>query len=334
MKTNMSYDLINYTLRPKKQIERKIFIELINKVQTVLNLNIGNYRYLGFGSIYYQDFIMFHKFLNINKMTSIDSSNATKRFNFNKPYDFIEFHNAKSTDFISRINYKENLLTWLDYDSIFYFHKYNKVTEKFICNINKTVFDDIALIYSKSKINDIFALSINIKMNFIKEVMQNFENDFQLYLPSTFAQMSIKHKEEYFSSIVQQILINKFIEIAKHRDLKFTKLFSFEYADGAPMYTLGGIFEDKNNLTDFSSIQDNLLNKDIKSVTKINVPLLTFKEKYYLDSKIKEILGSLKNKNKLETLAKNLDFEIDDLEKLEHYANFYKYYPQYFEGLM
>jgi len=55
-----SFEKINYIFRPKKQIERKILIELFQKIQNTLNINISEYQYIGLGSIYYYDFILFH----------------------------------------------------------------------------------------------------------------------------------------------------------------------------------------------------------------------------------------------------------------------------------
>ena len=65
-----SFENVNYNVRLKKQIERKIIVETLQKLNAIMD--IPNYHYLGFGSIYFSDFILFHKYLNINRMTSID----------------------------------------------------------------------------------------------------------------------------------------------------------------------------------------------------------------------------------------------------------------------
>ena len=95
---NKSYEKINYFLRPKKQIERKLIIETFQKISNVVE--ISKYHYFGFGSIYFADFILFHKLLNIQKMTSIDDKEDDKdRFLFNKPYGFIDFQISDINDF-------------------------------------------------------------------------------------------------------------------------------------------------------------------------------------------------------------------------------------------
>lgn len=102
-----SFEYINYMFRPKKQIERKIIIEILQELEKEISLS--KYLYIGFGSIYYYDFILFHKMLNINKFLSIDDKSTIKRFNFNRPYDFISFENRISTDFLNEHDWKKIL---------------------------------------------------------------------------------------------------------------------------------------------------------------------------------------------------------------------------------
>ena len=97
-----SFQKINYLLRPNKQIERKIFIEIIRSLEHKFNFNIENSTYIGMGSIYYYDFLLFHKYLKIRNLISIDDKTQFKeRFKFNLPYDYIDFFNLKTTEFLS-----------------------------------------------------------------------------------------------------------------------------------------------------------------------------------------------------------------------------------------
>ena len=109
-----SFEYVNYMLRPKKQIERKIITEIFQELKKEISLS--EYLYIGFGSIYYYDFILFHKMLNMNNLLSIDDKSTKKRFTFNRPYDFISFKNKRSTDFLSEYDWKQNTVLWLDYD--------------------------------------------------------------------------------------------------------------------------------------------------------------------------------------------------------------------------
>jgi len=83
-----SYEKVNYLLRLRKQIERKIIIEMLQKLSK--EIQVDKYHYIGFGSVYFADFILFHKYLHINDMTSLERDRKKrKRFGFNLPYKFI-----------------------------------------------------------------------------------------------------------------------------------------------------------------------------------------------------------------------------------------------------
>ena len=45
---------------------------------------------MGFGSAYYVDFVMFHKYLFIENMVCVEWSEIPKRMRFNKPFNFIK----------------------------------------------------------------------------------------------------------------------------------------------------------------------------------------------------------------------------------------------------
>jgi hypothetical protein len=111
------------------------------------------------------------------------------------------------------------------------------------------------------------------------------------------------------------------------------------------MYTLGGIFSQSQ---DVPSLKNPYIRNN-NEILDIDIPLITYKEKFYLDSKISEIkaqlqqlkrdlengnieLGSNKEKN---FISKKLSLEIElSLQDLKGYVEYYKYYPQYYEGLI
>ncbi|MEK0337376.1 MAG: hypothetical protein QQN41_08080, partial [Nitrosopumilus sp.] len=111
-----SFGKINYLLRPKKQIERKISIEILQELQQI-DHDFEDFQYIGMGSIYYYDYILFHKYLKIKKYISFDDKAIPYRFEYNKPYDFIDFKNVHSTEFLENFTFDSNIIIWLDYDS-------------------------------------------------------------------------------------------------------------------------------------------------------------------------------------------------------------------------
>ncbi|WP_220766175.1 O-methyltransferase, partial [Shewanella sp. MBTL60-112-B2] len=110
-----SGDVINYSVRPAKFVERKVIRDML------INLNrfvpISDYKYIGFGSKYFADFSLFHKTLHINDMVSIegDVENHEKYF-FNKPFECIDVIMGMSNDALPKIEYNKKFIPWLDYD--------------------------------------------------------------------------------------------------------------------------------------------------------------------------------------------------------------------------
>lgn len=332
MNKKYSFDKINYLLRPKKQIERKIFIDILNVYQNRCGLNLSDYNYIGMGSIFYYDFILFHKFLNITKMKSIDNSVLKKRFEFNKPYEFVKFYNQKSTEFLKEFKKDSNFIIWLDYD----FGMFDKESNSF----NTLFEDDIALVVEKAGKKDFFLITIDIKLPKILTVKEN--NEFRKELLISLERYlspelnDIKYiNDEYYAKVVQSVVVNIIEDKIKNKqNLNFYKLFSFEYNDGTPMLTIGGVFDESNKSQELMKNEKFIRIDD--RIVDIDVPILTYREKLCLDQQIKQHFshGKLKKKD-IKDIIKTIDFDLDNVEKsIESYLTYYKYYPQYYEGII
>ena len=332
-KNEPSFKAINYMFRPKKQIERKMLIEFLQSIQYELNTNISEYQYIGLGSIYYYDFILFHKYLNIRDMISLDNKEYPKRFEFNKPFDFIKFNNISTTEVLLNNELDKKSFIWFDYDSSLISHNWGR--DKTLSSLsNKGIFNDIQIITNKSKELDLFVLTVNMKIYeaFFSspKFKDNLINEYDEYLSEQYKQVEEITFENY-PLIIQNIIINIFKNNEKFHPTKFRKLFSFIYQDNAPMYTIGGIFSE-NELSDKLIKKNSFFETDENKFVDINVPLLTYCEKMKLD---KNILNIKKNLNPLneEEIIKLLEFEIEPCE-LKNYLNYYRYYPQYYEGII
>ena len=81
-----SFTRFNYLVRPSKQVERKLFIEAFHRL-AVGGFAWSDYIYVGLGSVYFADFILFHKYLYINRMICVEAESIPKRMRFNRPFD-------------------------------------------------------------------------------------------------------------------------------------------------------------------------------------------------------------------------------------------------------
>lgn len=322
-----SFEKINYLLRPKKQIERKISIEILQELQHLVP-QFEDFRYIGMGSIYYYDYILFHKYLKFKKYTSLDNKPIPNRFEFNKPYDFIDFQNVLSTDFLENFKYDSNIIIWLDYDSY----------------LNRDILDDFAILSRKCNKNDIVIFTLNVTCPKLIEMRKQVMEPFAEYFSQKYQPLNKFLTEPKFSYLYQDICLNYFAYKCISRNLKFNKFYAIEYADNASMLTIAGIMDETDevvrNLT-HSCVRIN------EQIVAIKVPNLTYKEKFYLDSRIDQIKNSV---DKIAHMIEKQQISADDekefvrnelgmefelsIEDLKQYAEYYKYYPQYYEGVI
>lgn len=313
-------DKINYSIRPSKQIERKLIINKLSDLKKY-NIHIGSYKYIGFGSFYFIDFIMFHKFLKINEMTTIERGEIPKRIEFNKPFDFIEVKMCPFSDFIPTIskeaNKGKNHLIWIDETKC--------LTNSFL--------QDISLTASILNPYSILIITVNAEKhsytnNYIEkdnrklsdeEINTELSKKFNL----EFRNLKIKSEPKNFSHQNLPDVIKKTIDISvnestgKRNGFVTLKIFDYIYSDNARMLTLGYMIIPEHEL-------ENMKNGNIhlEETLEISVPQLTQLEQKWLNQ----------NLNKLKSNSDDLAFELKENDLL-NYLKFYNEYPNFSELL-
>jgi len=115
-----SFDSINYSLRPSKSVQRGIIFEGLKALLSAMNLQ--NPIYIGFGSIWFSDFVMAHKVLEIDEMISIEADEVGfRRAEFNRAYRSIRVIEGRSEEripeLLNQAGYQARpWIVWLDYD--------------------------------------------------------------------------------------------------------------------------------------------------------------------------------------------------------------------------
>lgn len=335
-----SYDKINYILRPCKQIERKIMLEVLGKLK--LKRAIEEYKYIGMGSIHYYDFILIHKYLCIKDLISIDNKKTRRRFEFNRPYEFVKFKKSKTTDFLSTYTWDKNdsHLIWLDYDG----------------GLENYMLEDIALVIQNCNKQDILIVTIDGRCppeldenNKKRKPREEFWDNFSMFTSSHYKNSSDVCPEN-FPDIIQNICINYIKDKDALEDNKFNQFFCFKYADTAEMFTFGGIIDENDDSLkpvekhDFVSLDGHII--------EIDIPILTYHEKIHLDKEIEKCIKikedylqqikTVKNSKEKKKVIKKfekkmndtLKFELTSIDDLIFYTDYCKYYPQYYEGLI
>ena len=111
-----SYLKVAYDLRPAKQVERRILLDFFRRL-AAYGVPIEDFRYTGMGSIHFVDHILFHKFLGIDKLVSVERDDEIEqRIKFNRPFDNIDLKIMPIGDYVPQLSKDERHIVWLDYD--------------------------------------------------------------------------------------------------------------------------------------------------------------------------------------------------------------------------
>jgi len=327
-----SYEKIDYLLRPSKQVERKLIIEILQKLARA-KYYIHDYTYIGLGSIYYADFILFHKYLLIDDMICSEIDKIPKRMEFNKPYEFIKLKMEPVSQVLLNIDRGKPHLVWLDYDS--------PIDNDILSDIHSCIHifapGSIILITVPSDLRSLMNLLDPVEAKGLadekkKERIVQILND----LIGSYYGQEITFRDlgkSKLPKVIAQSLRN-FIDsnIIARDELQFFQVINFKYSDNLQMLTIGGIIDYCNSA---EKLKDSGIYK-IKNVQQyeepiqISVPPLTMREKMWLDKKIVQLERCFAND---QPLPGDMAFEIE-IEPVRNFVKYYRYYPSYYETLL
>lgn len=306
-----SYLKVQYELRPAKQVERRMIIDALKKLAMV-GFEIEDYIYVGFGSIYFVDFILFHKFLGIDHMLSVEySTDIEKRVHFNKPFDFIRIEMKPVGEVIPTLSRDLKYFLWLDYDIM----------------IDSDLLEDVRMAAAYLPPGSILLITVDVEPPFEGETPTDWKDYFEEHARDY---IGLSGLQDFTKSNLPrtnaQILDRAIKDGLTGRDVELLKLFNFNYADGHEMITIGGVIGSK---TERRKIDGSKLNeafyvrRDFKrNAYYIRVPKVTRKERLYLDSAMPCQDG-----------WEPEDFEFPK-EDVRVYSEIYRFFPAYAELLL
>lgn len=319
-----SFEKINYNLRPNKSIERKMICESIARLSIIEDLK--QYRYIGLGSTYFSDFVLFHKSLGFTKMISIEGNeDAKERVEFNIPFSCIEMEYGESTTILPNLELdKHKNIIWLDYDG----------------TINRDTFSDLHTIVTNTKECSIFLISLNAESGSLGETVdKKKEKLIELIgsdrIPGEYSDLSIT-KKNYIKMLHRMIdmQIQNSISIrngASENKSAYRQIFNFIYKDGATMLTIGGIIANED-LIDGYIDKMQLRTMDFymssESYYEIKCPNLTFKEVNALNRCMPCLIECDSDDKITNKEFKSIPLSKDDII---NYKEVYRYYPNYAE---
>lgn len=312
-----SFERLNYSLRPNKNVERKLLVELLGVFRALPGFVLDKYRYVGLSSIYYADAILFHKRLGINDIVSIEKEESrSKRARFNRPYSCVEVILGPSSAMLRTLEWKKPQLVWLDYDGV----------------LDRSLFADAETVLTRLQSRDFFFVTVNAEVAQLLDVVQDErelkpEEVLEQAAPdgSIPGDLHGRLTGNGFPPVVAEIWDNFLRSVVLNRaiNLRFLPLLNMTYSDGARMVTFGGVVVDEK---DERLVQELLDSAPLDYVAspeqfKLTVPQLTHREKSELDRWMPSAV---------DPSVDDLPFELRPTE-VAAFRRFYLHYPNFGE---
>jgi hypothetical protein len=307
-----SFDVINYGLRPSKSIQRQIVFDGIRRLQ--MDLNLEKLVYVGFGSIWFTDFVMAHKLLHINDMVSIEANEiGYRRAVYNSPFATVRVMNGNSYEVLPTL-YSDTLikgrpwLIWLDYDY----------------ELNESVRDDLRSIIENAPANSIVLVTFNgseMKYGAGPDRPLRLRELLGSVVPDDLSKNACREDRllQTLANLTRDYMTSVAAELA--RPGGFVPAFRLVYKDSAPMVTVGGILPTKGA----ARIATDIVN-DAKwtcmPAPAINAPHLTIREA----SALQALLPSVNKISRAD--VRKLGFDLDD-DQIAAFETYYRQYPAF-----
>ena len=311
--------LIDYSLRSAKYAERKMLCEMMARLKVFGSLE--SYRYIGFGSIWFADCILVHRSLGIERMISIErETEHQERFAFNNPYRGIELGMDDSSVVLPALPWELRSIVWLDYDD----------------PLSPAILDDVRTVASRASPGSVLIVSVQTQKLIDKR--EDEENPVEITNRDEFLNLFGEQRtprempnadlrgwtlSRTARRIIRQEIEDNLRRVNGVREagqrMLFRQVVAFEYADGAKMTTIGGVFVDEGQNEVFESAGFGALSffQDGEDAVRIEVPMLTPREMRHLDKSLPCGDGEELNRGSIPERDAN------------RYAAFYRYLPNF-----
>lgn len=308
--TKRSFESINYMLRPNKNVERKLIASTLTKLSE--EFPISKYRYVGFGSMWFTDFILMHKVVGIDDMVTIESQKSrSKRVDFNKPFACIKVRMESAATALGAVIDDKPALVWLDYDG----------------GLKDAMTGDLETAIGAMVSGSMILVSVNAMVDQLRghkdgDGIDIAEAD---YLADICEDNGLRAEANRLTRNDFPLLVSEILHATlKSAVLKlrpgceYVPVWTFGYADDAEMITVGGMVADATDQAKLAECAAaGMPYSSPVAMFRIELPTLTDKEKRALD----KLLPSATALD-----YKKLDFELRPTE-VEAYQRFYLQYP-------
>lgn len=319
-----SFRRIDYSLRPAKHAERRMLCDVFRRLSHFQP--VETYRYVGFGSVWFSDFVLFHRALGVRDMLSIEQAVQSRlRFEANKPFAInIDFRPSRLA--LPDLDYDLRQFIWLDYDD----------------PITLDMVNDVAAITRRASSGTVLVVSVQcVRPPDVTEAERELTSDpnaasatdrfaTRMNADGVARVGSDLEREQLsnwaFGDLSRSILYAEVDRVLENRRLatperavSYRHICDFEYEDGAKMTTMALIFHSEDETARVEACRfENLefLDPDGEAVF-IPTPKLTPREFRHLESQLP-----------LPAEAQ-LDIGHIPLAETRRFADLYRYFPSF-----
>lgn len=262
---------IDYRIRPAKNVERKMLLEICSRLGAAEDLS--NYRYVGMGSIYFVDFALFHRVFGIESMISLEGrEHLMDRCEWNRPFDCIKVLSTTVERALPELRSDTPTIMWLDYE------------DKLDAPILSQVAEACEILAPRS----ILIVTVNASPDPLETRIDCFRRRFgnrdigRVNRPAHLGAVKLRELNyEYLTQAVSEAVENR----AQRDDLEHRQVAHFAYRDGARMLTVAWLLHERSD----AEVMDRcgFGRPSFASATaepfEIEVPRLTYRERLALD---------------------------------------------------
>lgn len=288
-----SFKKINYALRPGKHASRRMLCEVFGRLGSFQP--VPEYVYVGFGSVWFEDFILFHRILGVREMISIERDVAARRrIEENKPFSNITVHYNTASRILPRLDWSRRHFVWLDYEDA----------------LSTEILLDVRTVAARGQSGTLIAISVPCKRAHQIEdagadptgpsALDRFRDVFgreRVHSAVSEAQLEGwpfgKLSRRMLKAEIQAALAVRNAAAARGDILSFKPICDIEYDDGTKMTTVVGIIAAAGEKGAFAECRfghlDFLPSKG--RLVRVKVPKLTVREVRKLERQLPKLVG-------------------------------------------
>jgi hypothetical protein len=298
---------------------------MLNRLSGVLG--IENYRYIGLGGPFLEDFRLLHARIGIKKMVCIEADeNTHKRQIFNRPFNSIDCIHSSIEDYVNETEFETPTIIWLDFtdpreaqSQIELFS--NLLVELPVLSILRITLNANPSSLGKPDPDELKIQRDNGVLGSDAELqwrLERFKERFSTYCPADLNSENMSHRN-YGKAILDALRLSAEKIVLDSSGNKLIWSSATHYSDGQPMVTATAMVVDEANSEIEKILNGWEFNSGPASPLVLDLPALSTMERLALEqgNTSKEDLGF--------SLPKTLLKE----DAFESFKKYYRVFPQF-----